>query len=539
MTLTAGSGEEIPAGRRLCTTRRGEILEVASIPGVVAKRYRPEVCDQDPALPRRLRAMISRFNPQWREPDSHVNLAWPVETVLDDERFAGFLMPSVGGTDTLEFPLIASPPERRLLSERSSWSQAFTWRYLVATAANLANVTHLLHEAGVVIGTFSEDDIRISSDARVAILGCDSMQIADRVSGEIFPALPRAGSAEIPLYPSDDLPALSAHIYRLLLDGRDPAGFRGAFDDPDAPDILPGTVKAMFRRASDGNCPTAAEWHELLVHLGDSIATCGQERMHEYWAGFEKCPMCTLAATKLKRHATATTETSIWPGARACPVDGKAVVRAQIGLGSAQPLQVTDRELESVPCLRNALAAGRTHEFCMLLITPTFHDDDERFVFREASVTVSLEVSGNQRSGTAQPLVWWMDPDRDYSSVHLTRSAQFAPVIGRASLTLGTSTDYERDDDHIRAYGLKCREAYWKLTRTLGREITGSYQLLMVVQLPRKYKAEATIEVTATVERRRPRLRRGRGDIGGPMLRISLEPDGIWQKDIDFEVPER
>lgn len=529
MPLTTSSGDKVTIGRRLCTTRRGEIFTVTSAPAFVLKRYRQDVLDCDSSLERRLRVMISRFRAEWLEPDSHVNLAWPLEVVLDDGRFVGFLMPAVTEKEILRFRLIASPLERRLVSGGLPWVPGFTWKYLIGAAANLASVTHLLHEAGVVIGDFSADDLRVANDSRVVLLGCDSMQLKDRVSGEVFPALHCRGTSSVPLNPSYDLPALASHVHRLLAEGRNLTANLNDASDPASPDLLPDTLKGMFQRASDGNpasCPTAFQWQQTLVVLGADIVKCRQEPLHEYWSGLAKCPLCAVTASALSHNATSVGKSPAWLGSE---------LHGRVQLGELEALSVTESEFAKVPHLRKAMTDEREDEVCALIVTPTFHDEDERLIFREASVMVRLEILGPKSPD--MPQVWWMYPDRDTTPVRETRSIQWSSVLRWITRTVNTSLDYQRDIKHILAYGMKCSEAYWKLTRTPGREIKGSYELLMVIKMARNCTTEAAVEATGIIERRKYWVRRGRREGGRVASRINLEPGAIQRAKVDIRDP--
>lgn len=178
MTLATDSGGEVVIDRLLKRGRRGDLFRLSFPDGTVLKRYRPHDLEHDPALERRLRAMISRPpGPAW-EDDRHVRVTWPSEVVLESGRFIGFLMPIVDGEDILEFSRVADPSRR---------PPAITWRHLVGAAANLAYVTGLLHGASVVIGDFTEYNLRVANDAHVAFLGCDAMQFTDLASVAIQP----------------------------------------------------------------------------------------------------------------------------------------------------------------------------------------------------------------------------------------------------------------------------------------------------------------------------------------------------------------
>jgi len=337
MAIATDSGRVV-AGPRLAAGGQGEIFAVTSAPGLLFKKYRPEALASDPALERRLRVMVTRRPAQWREPGSgHMTLAWPTDVVVEDGRFAGFLMPAVDTGHTVGLHRVTNPSDRHTAAGAASWTRGFTWRYLVRTAANLARATAVLHEAGVVIGDFNESNVRVWHEARVTLLDCDSMQIRDPVSGERFfcrvgrpeftpPELHGADWATTVRQPSSDLFALAIHLYQLLLEGEHPfrGVWRGAGDKPPvselagrgvwaqqgnglltprraaigAAGLLPEAILDLFREAfEDGAAdpdarPTAAAWHEALDALAGDLRPCGANPAHSYPVSQEACPWC-------------------------------------------------------------------------------------------------------------------------------------------------------------------------------------------------------------------------------------------------------
>ena len=172
--------------------------------------------------------MVANRPAKWRETGSgHVLLAWPTDVVIDGGSFVGYLMPEINIAETVELHEVANPSDRRTASD---WTNGFTWRYLVATAANLGLAVDALHAGGVVIGDFNERNVLVSSEARVTLIDCDSMQVTDPVSGHRFlcgvgrpeytpPELLGADWSKTVRDPSSDLFALAVHLHQLLLEG--------------------------------------------------------------------------------------------------------------------------------------------------------------------------------------------------------------------------------------------------------------------------------------------------------------------------------
>lgn len=344
MSYQTRSGQRVAVGQLLARGGEGEVFAVSSPPGTVFKRYLPVALNRDPQLEDRLRAMIAQPPAQWREPQSgHVTLTWPTDLVLENGRFAGFLMAAVEMSETVELHRVTNADDRHRASGKTAWVRNFTWKYLIHAAANLAQATQMLHEAGVVIGDFNERNSRVTRDARITLLDCDSMQISDAATrGHFFcrvgrpeftpPELIHADWSKTVRHPSSDLFALAIHIYQFLLEGEHP--FRGVWNGPgDKPsvnilaaqgtwahqgggmlhprpsaipaDMLPRSIMSMFGKAFEdgavnpGARPTARAWHQALTDLEASLRRCPKDASHFYPGTLHQCPWCqhTVART--------------------------------------------------------------------------------------------------------------------------------------------------------------------------------------------------------------------------------------------------
>jgi hypothetical protein len=329
------SGHAVILGRPLAAGGQGDVFAVTSPPGMVFKRYRNSALATEPAL-RRLTVMTGHPPPRWCEPGSgHLTLAWPANVVFEAGRFAGFVMPAVDTEHTVGLHQVTNPAARRAGTGAAAWTRGFSWRYLVAAAANLARATAALHAAGVVIGDFNESNIRVWHDARVTLLDCDSMQVRDPASGDWFlcrvgrpeftpPELREADWDTVVRHPSSDLFALAIHVYQLLLEGEHP--FHGVWHgDDDSPgeselaargiwahgggllsprpgavsaSLLPPSVIALFAQAFENGAadpdarPTAAAWQLALDTLAGQLRRCAADPAHFYPAGQDACPWC-------------------------------------------------------------------------------------------------------------------------------------------------------------------------------------------------------------------------------------------------------
>ncbi len=315
---------------------QGEVFQVQSPRGVVLKKYKATALSADPTLERRLTAMVSTRPSGWRDHKRRILLAWPMDIVYDTGRFAGFVMPRIDTADTVELHRVANPSDRQTATGATDWLRGCTWRYLVLTAANLARATASLHSVGTVIGDFNERNVRVSRNAHVSLLDCDSMQIVDAHTNERF--LCRVGRPEFTppellgadwkttiRYPSGDLYALSIHIHQLLLEGEHPfrGVWTGADDKPSMPalasngiwshgpgplsprprtvdlGILPKEIIELFRRAFEDGArqpslrPQAREWYSQLRAVADGLQNCRKNPRHVYRGSLQNCPWCS------------------------------------------------------------------------------------------------------------------------------------------------------------------------------------------------------------------------------------------------------
>lgn len=250
-------------------------------------------------------------------------------------------MPMVDMDNTVSLHRITNPTDRRAAIGATSWVQGFTWRYLVRTAANLAQATHVLHQEGTVIGDFNESNVRVTREARVTLLDCDSMQITDPDTRQRFfcpvgrpeftpPELLHADWETTVRHPTSDLFALAVHLYQLLLEGEHP--FRGVWsgsgDKSPVPDLagqgiwthrphgqlhprpsaigiglLPDAIADMFRRAFEDGAinpaarPAALEWQQALTSLDAHLRGCSANKAHVYGDHLRSCPWCLHGAS--------------------------------------------------------------------------------------------------------------------------------------------------------------------------------------------------------------------------------------------------
>ncbi|TYB42189.1 protein kinase domain-containing protein [Actinomadura chibensis] len=335
--LTVGSGGELRVGAAFRRGGQGELFAVSGRPDLVFKRLHDAELARDAAWPDRLRVMVAHPPPGVRDGHGHVLLAWPSDYVLDGDRCVGFLMPRLDVSRTAELHLLANPSDRRSPGPGGPrWAVQWTWRELLHTAVNLATAVRVVHESGVVIGDFQERNVLVDQRARVSLVDCDSMQVADPDTGRVFhctvgrpeytaPELIGADVASVRREPSSDLFALAVHIHQILFSGAHP--FDGVWTGPGEkprrdrlaakgwyangrkgplrpPPGVPGfelvtaPVRDLFDRAlAEGarrpeRRPTAAEWQAALRDLAHGLRNCPADRAHVFPREAASCPWC-------------------------------------------------------------------------------------------------------------------------------------------------------------------------------------------------------------------------------------------------------
>jgi hypothetical protein len=345
VALSTSSGTPVRVTEMIGRGGQGEIFAVQGPDSLVLKQYFAAELAKNRTLERRLQAMIANKPADRVDARQHVVLAWPSDIVMRDGRFAGFLMPAVNTKNTVGIHRVTNPDDRRKGSptDATGWTRDFTWRYLVRIGLNLAQVTGSLHAADTVIGDFNDSNVRVTRDARVTMLDCDSMQITDPDSGERFlcsvgrpeftpPELIGVVLESTIRRPSSDLFALAVHLYALLLEGEHPfrGAWRGPGDKPPAAELarlgswawqpggalrprraaidislLPGNVIELFRRAFEDGArdaearPTAYEWYRALSEVESGLRECPADASHVYPdLHGQACPWCCHEQTR-------------------------------------------------------------------------------------------------------------------------------------------------------------------------------------------------------------------------------------------------
>lgn len=326
MTITTSG---LTLVRRLGAGGEAEVFEVAERPRSAYKRFRqPTAARAD-----KLRVMLDH-PPEIVDvarSGGHVAIAWPDELVLGDgRRVDGFLMPRIDLGVTVPVFQVYNP------SSRVKIAPAFTWRYLLRTARNIAAIVDSLHRAGYVVGDINESNFLVNRRALAVLVDCDSMQVRDPATGAVHrggvgkpeftaPEFEGRNLASVDRTAESDDFALAILVFQLLMEGLHPfAGiWSGGGEPPDVPermragrfpyrrggrlappphalglDVLPPDVRRLVwqtftagvRRPSAR--PTAAQWAEALERADAALTTCERSPHHAFTSDRRRCPWC-------------------------------------------------------------------------------------------------------------------------------------------------------------------------------------------------------------------------------------------------------
>ena len=308
----------------------GAVFAIENWPGHVAKIYHATIgAAQLGQYERKLRWMIRNRPELARIPPEHagvVQLAWPVGLIMQDSRFAGFLMEKVDFDRTLELDY--------LLTRRQAAAEGFEADFgkLVTVCHNLAALVHCLHLRKIAVVDLKPINLKVYKSALfVSILDCDGFQIyADGFVSEAPQVTPEYLAPEfhgkaVTDPEAQDAFALATIIFRLLnfgihpyagiatartpypqeLAGRIQLGLYPYGRRPSAlvratpasvHECFPDGIRALFDRSfapAGGNRTSAGEWAELLggfaSRSGGRMAHC--PRGHLQFAG-KPCPTC-------------------------------------------------------------------------------------------------------------------------------------------------------------------------------------------------------------------------------------------------------
>jgi hypothetical protein len=312
--------------RRLGAGGEAEVFEVADRPGLAAKLYRRPTAERA----QKLRVMLAN-PPSGTDAGGHVAIAWPTELVVGASGSVdGFLMPRIDLAQTVPLFQVYNPASRVVIAP------AFTWRYLLRTARNVAAIVDSLHRAGYVVGDINESNLLVNRRALAVLVDCDSMQVRDPSTGALLrggvgkpeftaPELHGRDLAATDRTTASDDFAVAVLVFQLLMEGVHPfAGiWRGRGEPPDvaarirgrqfpyrrgarvapppralALDVLPPELRKLAWRAfttgvrRPASRPTSAEWAAALERADDHLRACSRSGHHVYGDHRRACPWC-------------------------------------------------------------------------------------------------------------------------------------------------------------------------------------------------------------------------------------------------------
>jgi hypothetical protein len=319
------SGRRITAGARIGGGGEAEIFAVREDAKLALKRY------MKPTRERHDKVMVMTGSPPTSSNGSrrHVQIAWPVEVVFSDAgAFEGFTMPRIDSAAAIQVMALYNPQSRH------QHAPAFTWKYLLRTAMNVATAVQDLHARGYVVGDLNESNVLVTSTALVTIVDCDSMQVR-APDGRVFrslvgkpefmaPELVGRDLAATDRTPASDNFALAVLIYHLLMEGTHP--FTGVWKAPGDPPPIPERIKrGLFASAGDpllappsmglpfstlppelqrlfreafraggppAARPTATRWLQALEQVERGLKTCRRSKHHVFGGHLRSCPWC-------------------------------------------------------------------------------------------------------------------------------------------------------------------------------------------------------------------------------------------------------
>ncbi|MHC4184290.1 MAG: protein kinase domain-containing protein, partial [Planctomycetota bacterium] len=277
-------------------------------------------------------------DPTVNGPTRHRSIAWPSDIVYSDRqktKFAGFIMPRIDTKVFVKLLYYIDPRDRvkRLQG-------AFTWLHLHAIGRNLASCLAAIHERGYCVGDINESNILVAGTTPLTIIDCDSFQIEDHSSGEVW--LCRVGKQEytapevleqrydeINRTKETDCFALAVVLFQLLMEGFHPYAASGKLVDdaptprdkirkglfpytspkkgiappPDAPsfNILHPDIQNLFHRSfqtghkEPSARPSAKEWMAVLDKTPQHFTKCTTNENHRFLVHLNTCPWCDRA----------------------------------------------------------------------------------------------------------------------------------------------------------------------------------------------------------------------------------------------------
>lgn len=317
-------GRRIPLTVELGRGGEGGIFEIGDRPDLVAKIYAKK---PDAEKSAKLRIMIGLQSERLLK-----LAAWPIETLQDSANgdLVGFLMPKISNHKDIH--ALYSPKNRLMQFPEADW------RFLIASAANVARAFAVVHEHGQVIGDVNHGNVLVSQRAMARLIDCDSFQVVYQgqrylcevgVPTHTPPELQGKPLRDVLRTVNHDAFGLAILVFQLLFLGRHPfsgspvgsgdiplekaiSEFRFAYGERAAtrkmrqpPATLPlaavtASLAGMFERAfspegaGPAGRPTPSQWAAALDQLGRELTKCMSNAAHHYPRNLKGCPWCDI-----------------------------------------------------------------------------------------------------------------------------------------------------------------------------------------------------------------------------------------------------
>jgi DNA-binding helix-hairpin-helix protein with protein kinase domain len=316
-----GARTEIALGEVIGSGKEGDVYRLASEPTLCVKVYREPRADL-----RRHIAVLTAFDPAdwYLSEERHLEVAWPFDVCEDEDGTAvGFFMNALSDR--------YFPARDAFSTARRARTPSLNWGCHVALAADLARMVGKLHAKGMLVGDLALPNLALSSTGRVLFLDSDSFVTTS--GGRTYGggtwrpdnSPPEGGPGKHTK--ETDYFALAVAICELLLEQFSPfAGVDASVlsDEERSPaaniargrswlfhsdirtskgcppaQLLPKHLRALAYAAFEEGAtnpsarPTARDWYQGLVRLGQRLRHCGRSPQHVFDAEeWPSCPWC-------------------------------------------------------------------------------------------------------------------------------------------------------------------------------------------------------------------------------------------------------
>ena len=280
------AGRPVVPGDLIARGGEGTVYRCPGLPGQVVKIWK----QPREGKGRRKAELMAGLTPP--AGDAGYFIAWPTAVAYDGSgRAAGVLMPELpGGGGVWKDAIEVLHPQLRERTAREQGRVGAIEQIDLATAAlNYARAAQALHEMGAIVGDINDKNVQVDARNRVAVLDCDSFQVTDGVSGEVYPApahraefqapeLQGVSVADIRRGIEHDSFALGVLVFKMLCGGEHPFGGR-----PNEAGIADYTLAERIgegwnplERGNRGNLDPGwrARWDELGAELQITLQEC-------------------------------------------------------------------------------------------------------------------------------------------------------------------------------------------------------------------------------------------------------------------------